>query len=230
MELLDRPAEGGPARSAVLARGIADLPGLMRWFASRSFVHQAGSDEDTGTDGSDSDSDEQHESVMIEVTTADSLTPACVVGFNGRCNKHADSCYTWWTLGSVAILQRNGLAVEYKEGSEDEDEGEKDSKDKKDTPVWDASRRFLLTQTQHVIGGFAKTPGGAPDIYHSYLGLASLATHGDPALKPFDPAMSVSVDTVRAIEAGRRGLLRGLTGKGAARRAAFLSMARSLNS
>ncbi|EPE04172.1 type-1 protein geranylgeranyltransferase subunit beta [Ophiostoma piceae UAMH 11346] len=211
MELLDRPAEGGPAQSSALARGIADLPGLMRWLASRSFVYQTGNDDDN----TDSDSDEEwHESVVSEITTSDSLTPSCVVGFNGRCNKHADSCYTWWTLGSIAILQRNDLALDYKEDT---------------SANWDASRRFLLTQTQHVIGGFAKTPGGAPDIYHSYLGLASLATHGDAALKSFDPSMSVSLDTVRAIEAGRRGLLRGLTDKGASRREAFLDMAHALN-
>jgi geranylgeranyl transferase type-1 subunit beta len=69
------------------------------------------------------------------------------------------------------------------------------------------SRKFLLTQTQHMIGGFAKVPGGPPDPYHSYLGLAALATIEDPALKPFDASLCVSSETVSKIEKARKGLL-----------------------
>ena len=37
-------------------------------------------------------------------------------------------------------------------------------------------RAYLLERTQHLIaGGFGKFPGDPPDIYHAYLGLASLA-------------------------------------------------------
>lgn len=69
------------------------------------------------------------------------------------------------------------------------------------------SRRFMLQKTQHLIGGFSKYPGGPPDIYHGYLGLAALATLGESTLKTFDPALCVSSDTVRKIFAARRRLL-----------------------
>ena len=71
------------------------------------------------------------------------------------------------------------------------------------------SRRFLLEQTQHRIGGFGKAPGDPPgpfpqimalrklimliDIYHSYLGLATLAIMKEPGIKPLDSALCVSI-------------------------------------
>lgn len=71
----------------------------------------------------------------------------------------------------------------------------------------DASRNFLFTQTQHLIGGFSKYPGGPPDIYHAYLGLAALATMGDTSLKQFDTSLCVSVDTVKKAAAARDALI-----------------------
>jgi len=53
-------------------------------------------------------------------------------------------------------------------------------------------RRFLFEKTQHQIGGFGKCPGNPPDIYHSYLGLAALATMKEPGLKEFDPVLCIS--------------------------------------
>jgi len=71
----------------------------------------------------------------------------------------------------------------------------------------DASRNFLFTQTQHLIGGFSKHPGGPPDIHHAYLGLAALATMGDTSLKAFDTALCVSVETVKKAAAARDALI-----------------------
>lgn len=68
------------------------------------------------------------------------------------------------------------------------------------------SRRFLMSKTQHLIGGFSKYPGGPPDIYHGYLGLAALATMGDSTLKPFDASLCATNETVEKIVAARQGL------------------------
>ena len=68
------------------------------------------------------------------------------------------------------------------------------------------SRRFLLDITQHRIGGFSKSAGGPPDIYHSYLGLASLAIMEDSTLKEFDVALCCSKETTSKIERAREGL------------------------
>jgi geranylgeranyl transferase type-1 subunit beta len=69
------------------------------------------------------------------------------------------------------------------------------------------SRQYLLDITQHAIGGFGKVAQAPPDIYHSYLGLAALATMGDDDLKDFDVGLCCTMDTTRKIEKARDGLL-----------------------
>ena len=59
-------------------------------------------------------------------------------GFNGRCNKVADTCYAWWVGGSLGMLQRQHLQD------------------------FNAVERYLLDKTQHRIGGFSKMPGDPP--------------------------------------------------------------------
>ncbi|QDS72772.1 hypothetical protein FKW77_004694 [Venturia effusa] len=98
------------------------------------------------------------------------------VGFNGRCNKIADTCYSWWVGGSLAILQKPHLAQ---------------------TP---SNRRYLLDKTQHTIGGFSKKQGDPPDLYHAYLGLAALALMGEQGLKKIDATACFSVDAWEWIE------------------------------
>ncbi|KAI9658814.1 MAG: hypothetical protein M1831_003840 [Alyxoria varia] len=78
--------------------------------------------------------------------------PVHWTGFNGRPNKIADTCYAWWVGASLKILD----ALTYVDIRH--------------------TRCYLLEKTQHLMaGGFGKLPGDPPDIYHSYLGLASLA-------------------------------------------------------
>lgn len=69
------------------------------------------------------------------------------------------------------------------------------------------SRNYILDITQHRIGGFSKSVGGPPDIYHSYLGLAALAVLGEEQLKEFDSRLCCSLDTTRTIIMAREGLL-----------------------
>ena len=90
--------------------------------------------------------------------------PACA-GLNGRCNKVADTCYSWWAGGSLSVsplcADASRIAICF--------------------PTYlldlliklqmlskfhlldvNASRRFLLDKTQHIIGGFGKLPGEPP--------------------------------------------------------------------
>jgi geranylgeranyl transferase type-1 subunit beta len=92
------------------------------------------------------------------------------LGFNGRLNKDVDTCYCFWNCGSLETLGKGGL-VDY-----------------------DSVRRFLLVDTQHIIGGFGKAPSEPPDIYHSYLGVATLAMMNEPGVKPLDPVLCVSAE------------------------------------
>ncbi|KAI4133468.1 MAG: hypothetical protein LQ338_000204 [Usnochroma carphineum] len=66
-------------------------------------------------------------------------------GFTGRCNKAADTCYAFWAGGSLAILNSLHLIDQ------------------------DALRRYLLTKTQHQIGGFGKLPGDPPGELFLYI-------------------------------------------------------------
>ncbi|KAI4102307.1 MAG: hypothetical protein LQ339_004662 [Xanthoria mediterranea] len=97
-------------------------------------------------------------------------------GLTGRCNKVADTCYTFWAGGSLTILNSVHLL----------DQG--------------ALRRYLLEKTQHRIGGFGKLPGDAPDIMHSCLGLAGLAGMGEPDLMPYDPSLCLSMQAKHRLE------------------------------
>jgi len=101
-------------------------------------------------------------------------------GFNGRCNKIADTCYSFWVLGSLANLNKLYLAN------------------------LDANRKYLLERTTHFIGGFGKHPGDPPDVYHSYLGLAALAIGSDCSppdvnLKQLAPAVCMSVEACKRL-------------------------------
>lgn len=69
------------------------------------------------------------------------------------------------------------------------------------------SRRYVLDVNQHRFGGFSKTVGGVPDVFHSYLGLSALALLGEPGLKAFDVGLCCSQDTARKVELARDGLV-----------------------
>lgn len=69
------------------------------------------------------------------------------------------------------------------------------------------SRRLLLEKMQHIIGGFGKTPGAPPDLYHSCFGLAILALMGENGLSELDAALALPTDTVRRIERSRERLV-----------------------
>lgn len=73
-------------------------------------------------------------------------------GFNGRCNKDADTCYSGWTQTTLDLLGHlDFINVEMNED-------------------------YLLNHTQHgVLGGFGKFEGEYPDPLHSFFGIASLA-------------------------------------------------------
>lgn len=75
-------------------------------------------------------------------------------GFNGRENKYSDTCYAWWVVGLLKLLDTHGVGLI---------DAEK-------------ARNYLLEGTQHsLVGGFGKDPNAFPDPFHSFLGVASLS-------------------------------------------------------
>ncbi|KAI1173656.1 terpenoid cyclases/Protein prenyltransferase [Nemania sp. FL0916] len=111
-----------------------------------------------------------------------------VVGFNGRPNKVPDTCYTWWNSGALSLLGEIRLINRR------------------------PARRFILEKTQHLIGGFAKHPGGPPDVYHAYMGLAALGTmagtNGEPGLRAFDPRLCIGSEAAARMAKAREYIVR----------------------
>jgi geranylgeranyl transferase type-1 subunit beta len=161
------------------------MPGLIHWLSSRQFVYIAPSPADDGN------SDEDDAVNFTLPTSLSSLTLAenqRFVGVNGRCNKAADTCYSWWVGASLVTLGREELISR------------------------EPLRRFLLEKMQHRIGGFGKNPGSPPDVYHACFGLASLGVLGESGLNQVDSSLAVPVETVKRIERARRELLNGAGG------------------
>lgn len=93
---------------------------ILRWLASRqTCVQDDESDDGVNGDSSSSDVDEgERGDRNISSSSSEnsspfpqrSLEPLRVdpealkcAGFNGRCNKPADTCYSWWVNGSLAV-------------------------------------------------------------------------------------------------------------------------------
>ncbi|AQZ14373.1 CDC43 (YGL155W) [Zygosaccharomyces parabailii] len=75
-------------------------------------------------------------------------------GFQGRENKFADTCYVFWCLNSLSILDKTSFNSACRDG---------------------AAQEYLLTKTQNtLVGGFSKNDQDNPDLYHTCLGIAAL--------------------------------------------------------
>mmetsp|Transcript_45775 Transcript_45775/g.152722 ORF Transcript_45775/g.152722 Transcript_45775/m.152722 type:complete len:325 (+) Transcript_45775:56-1030(+) len=78
-------------------------------------------------------------------------------GLNGRPQKDADVCYSWWVLSAMCLLRRDGWI-----------DGE-------------ALRRFILSCQDEEDGGIADKPGDLPDVFHTFFGIAGLSLLGAAA-------------------------------------------------
>ncbi|KAL2064747.1 hypothetical protein VTL71DRAFT_3885 [Oculimacula yallundae] len=183
LSLLDRlpsPSSHLPSeQSRVSQPGLTNRTATIGWLVSR----QVGYTEEDEEDDEYEEEDEEPRKPIIKLAGVYKDDPPVTasedcefVGLNGRCNKPVDTCYSFWVAGSLSLLGHDETKL-------------------LDT---EAIRRFLFEQTQHAIGGFGKTPGSPPDIYHSYLGLAALAIMQEPGIKSLDPGLCIST-TQRAL-------------------------------
>jgi len=157
---------------AILGRveeGVGDMDALVGWLARRQLPVRAKRDQDEDDEEEEEEEAEEEERGGVEY-------PREGVGFNGRCNKVADSCYSWWICATLQALGRLDLV---------------------DT---DEVLRFLLERAQHVVGGFGKYPGDPPDVYHSFFGLATMAMLGHEDVKGLHAVTCVPEETVAWLE------------------------------
>ncbi|EHK18164.1 uncharacterized protein TRIVIDRAFT_45023 [Trichoderma virens Gv29-8] len=180
LALLDRHSEAftpGETKRA-LDRGIADRPSLLRFLAARQFPYLAAKEQ------KEDETVVNYLEAKLGELDLDGGFP--YTGFNGRWNKKADTCYTWWACGTLRLLDCDSFY----------------------NP--EPSCNYLLGITQHRIGGFGKSVGDPPDIYHSYLGLTTVALLGGSDLKEVDAGFCCSKEGARKIEVARDGLLESL--------------------
>ncbi|KAI1074536.1 terpenoid cyclases/Protein prenyltransferase [Whalleya microplaca] len=179
-----------------LRAGIPSIPALVHFLACRQFAYLDPPDDPSPDD--DGDDDPSNAPPDLSTLSLDPGADIPIAGFNGRLNKVADSCYTWWVSGTLSMLGEGGLVER------------------------GPARAFIIDKTQHLIGGFAKHPGDPPDIYHAYLGLAALATMagdgGDDAREPglgrIDARLCVGAEVVERIARAREALLAGASASG----------------
>ncbi|POS84810.1 hypothetical protein EPUL_001731, partial [Erysiphe pulchra] len=186
LSLINRlPSSTG--NTTISRSGICNISETLRWLVSRQVGYLVPED-----DGNVSEKfagiDIYPQEIYLEQTEIKNEVLAGnkeYVGFNGRCNKRVDTCYAFWVTASVNLLcvENVDLLDKFK------------------------ARQFLIEQTQYKIGGFGKSPGDPPDIYHSYLGLAALALNDEPNIKKLDPALCVSVEQKNQIVRLRDDLL-----------------------
>ncbi|KAJ5739775.1 Terpenoid cyclases/protein prenyltransferase alpha-alpha toroid [Penicillium manginii] len=182
----------------LLSPGSLQFETLVAWLASRQTSELGDENDDDEDDSEDEDDAENNNDTTTHSQTIDtdieslrllddkilSLPKIASIpgdtipcaGFNGRCNKVADTCYSFWNGATLAMLNRSAVIDDVR------------------------NRRYLLDRTQHLVGGFGKVPGDAPDLLHSCFGLVSLAFQGEAGLARVDPALVTTERVVRHLE------------------------------
>ncbi|ONM02936.1 Geranylgeranyl transferase type-2 subunit beta 2 [Zea mays] len=96
-------------------------------------------------------------------------------GLNGRPEKLADVCYSWWVLSSLVMIDRVHWIDKEK------------------------LTKFILNCQDKENGGISDRPDNAVDIYHTYFGIAGLSLMEYPGVKPLDPAYALPLHVVNRI-------------------------------
>ncbi|KAJ5257266.1 hypothetical protein N7478_013370 [Penicillium angulare] len=208
----------------MLSPGSRKYETLVGWLASRQTGDLGEEDEDEdededeeeeGDDTSaeniqDTEPNPENESTIDEKIGALAELPALTTdsipcaGFNGRYNKSADTCYSFWNGATLMMLDRYSVIDDVR------------------------NRKYLIEKVQHLIGGFGKTVGDppgmtkrlslhfltvterripkvtnptlSPDLLHSYFGMVSLAFQGEEGLARVDPLLVTTERVVQHLE------------------------------
>jgi len=99
-----------------------------------------------------------------------------ISGFQGRINKPADTCYSFWIGATLTMLGVYENLVEY--------------------PML---KSFILScETSY--GGFGKQPDAYPDVLHTYLSLCGMSLGGEPGIAKIDPSYGFNISVVNEIK------------------------------
>jgi geranylgeranyl transferase type-1 subunit beta len=75
-----------------------NVPSTIHWLVSRQMAYTAEQDEDE-----EEGEKEQPKIELQGVYTDEAHEDADFVGFNGRCNKRADTCYAFWVGAALTV-------------------------------------------------------------------------------------------------------------------------------
>lgn len=187
---MDRPSKNHKP-IALLSPKTGPFESLVRWLVTRQTC-------ELGDDEEESDEEDGHGvdeigplSATVEEPSLDTKVDQLPVvppetedslrwaGFNGRCNKYADTCYSFWNTASLNVrlrLDKRKMSIKLIV---------KEQMMNRLTLV-DATRnrRYLLEKTQHIVGGFGKGVGEPPGessvcswtfLFSSFYSFCSLA-------------------------------------------------------
>ena len=115
----------------------------------------------------------------VPIITIESLKYWCIsrqiFGYQGRTNKDADSCYSYWIGSTLKLLNCFEL-----------------------TDI-QSTKQFLIDVCQYEpeYGGFCKQPDAYPDVLHTFYSLSWLSLTHFPGLKSLDPSLTICTDKVK---------------------------------
>lgn len=96
-------------------------------------------------------------------------------GFNGRPEKLADVCYSWWVFSCFAMMNRQNFI---------------------DLKLLES---FILNCQDDEEGGFADRPGNCNDVFHTFFGLAALSLMNYKDLIKIDPFYAIPESMIKKI-------------------------------
>eukprot|EP00977_Amphora_coffeiformis_P011063 scaffold2651_cov171-Amphora_coffeaeformis.AAC.3 len=103
-------------------------------------------------------------------------------GLNGRPEKQADVCYSWWLMSTMSILNKVSWINE------------------------DKLATFILKCQDDEDGGIADRPNDMPDVYHTFFGIAGLSLLGHlhqkegTGYRQIDPMYALPTDVVKRLK------------------------------
>lgn len=99
LALLDRVPSSITLSHTALEQGIQDRKALLKFLAGRQFTYLAQKEEEE-----DENEEGNHENLLEAQLGSLSLEESCQhLGYNGRWNKKADTCYCWWVASTMAV-------------------------------------------------------------------------------------------------------------------------------
>jgi geranylgeranyl transferase type-2 subunit beta len=103
-------------------------------------------------------------------------------GFNGRPEKLADVCYSWWVLSCFYMMKRQDF-IDLK-----------------------LLEKFILECQDEEDGGFADRPGNCNDVFHTFFGVAALSLmntsiygSGEKGLTKINPFFAIPYEVLNRI-------------------------------